>query len=116
MVHCHRTPKVIRLVRDWLPSVYLVGFKLGSRESPDDLIRRAARACVANRADLTVANDLQTLKAGEHTIHLVRPGHESETLGPAPDLADRLVAQIFDWAALKRPELHSSPRPADPNR
>ena len=28
VVHCRRTPKVIRLVRDWAPSVYLVGFKL----------------------------------------------------------------------------------------
>ena len=34
VVHCRRTPKVIRSVRDWAPSVYLVGFKLLSRADP----------------------------------------------------------------------------------
>ena len=28
VIRCRRTPKVIRSVRDWAPSVYLVGFKL----------------------------------------------------------------------------------------
>ena len=41
VIHCRRTPKVIRLVRDWVPSVYLVGFKLLSRRLRDELIRRA---------------------------------------------------------------------------
>ncbi len=39
VLHCRRTPKVIRLVRDWSPSVYLVGFKLFSRASREELIR-----------------------------------------------------------------------------
>ena len=41
VLHCRRTPKVIRMVRDWSPSVYLVGFKLLSHASRDELIRRA---------------------------------------------------------------------------
>jgi phosphopantothenate---cysteine ligase (CTP) len=102
VVHCRRTPKVIRLVRDWAPSVYLVGFKLLSRVPEEELIRIASSACVSNRADLTVANDLETLRAGRHTIHLVRPGHECETLAPGPDLADRLLTRIFGWAAESR--------------
>jgi phosphopantothenate-cysteine ligase len=97
-VRCRKTPKVIRLVRDWAPAVYLVGFKLLSRESPEELIRRARDACLANRAQLTVANDLQSLKAGRHTIHLVRPGMPPEMLGPGPDLAEQLVERIFGWA------------------
>ena len=111
VVHCRRTPKVIRLVRDWAPSVYLVGFKLLSRVSEEELIRTAASACVNNRADLTVANDLETLRAGRHTIHLVRPGYECETLGPGADLADQLVARIFAWVALSRPASRVGPSP-----
>lgn len=114
LVRCRRTPKVIRLVREWAPSVYLVGFKLLSGATPLELIRRATSACVANRADLTVANDLQTLRAGRHTIHLVRPGFEAETLGPGPDLAERLVARIFAWAIESRPTLRSETLPAAP--
>ena len=71
-----RIPKVCwPCVRDWSPSVYLVGFKLLSRVSEEELIRQAELAGMTNRANLTVANDLQTLVAGRHTIHLVRPGH-----------------------------------------
>jgi phosphopantothenate-cysteine ligase len=98
VIRCRRTPKVIRSVRDWAPSVYLVGFKLLSDAPRDELIRRAEEACRINRADLTVANDFRTLKQGRHTLHLVRPGAKAETLEPGDDLADRLVSRIVTWA------------------
>jgi phosphopantothenate-cysteine ligase len=101
VIRGRRTPKVIHSVRDWAPGVYLVGFKLLSRAEPAELIAEAAEACKTNRADLTVANDLQTLQAGRHTIHLVRPGHVPETLGPADDLAAQLVDRVFAWAAAR---------------
>jgi phosphopantothenoylcysteine synthetase/decarboxylase len=109
VLHCRRTPKVIRHVRDWSPSVYLVGFKLLSRVSRDELVRRAELACRDNRADLTVANDLQTLRQGQHTLHLVRPGRESETLEPGADLAARLVARVLAWAEEPRTVNPASP-------
>lgn len=96
-IRCGRTPKVIQLVRDWSPSVYLVGFKLLSRVDGDELRSIAERACRINRADLTVANDLQTLKQGRHTVELVRLGQPAESLGPDPALADQLVKRVFGW-------------------
>jgi phosphopantothenate-cysteine ligase len=102
IIRCVQTPKVIRLVRDWAPSVYLVGFKLLSGVATAELIRRAEQSRQLSRADVTVANDLQTLAAGAHTVHLVRQGHAHETLGPGPDLADRLVDRVFSWAAESR--------------
>jgi phosphopantothenate-cysteine ligase len=98
VVRCHRTTKVIRSVRDWAPGIFLVGFKLLSRANTAELIRRAESSGRINRADLTVANDLQSLLAGRHTVHLVRPGQVPETLEPGEDLADRLVARVFTWA------------------
>ena len=92
------TPKVIRSVRDWSPSTYLVGFKLTSGASPAESIRIALDACLLNRVDLTIANDVSTLRSG-HVVHLVRPGFEAETLGPADDLADRVVERVLEWAA-----------------
>jgi phosphopantothenate-cysteine ligase len=102
VIHGRRTPKVIRSVRDWSPGVYLVGFKLLSRADPAELIRQAEAACHTNRADLTVANDLQTLRAGRHTIHLVRPGQPVETLGPDDAPAERLVDRVLAWAGAGR--------------
>jgi hypothetical protein len=102
--------EVIRQVRDWAPAAYLVGFKLLSRAGRDQLLGAADVACRANRAQLTVANDLETLRAGRHTIHLVRPGWDPETLEPGPDLADRLVARIMAWSSLRSP--HAGPAPS----
>lgn len=99
VIHARPTAKVIRSVRDWSPGVYLVGFKLLSRAEPAELVRAAEAACRTNRADLTVANDLQTLREGRHTLHLVRPGHPTETLGPCDALADALVGRVFALAA-----------------
>ena len=101
VIRCRPTPKVIRFVRDWAPGVYLVGFKLLSQAGPAELIHHAEAACRTNRADLTVANDLQTLKAGGHAIHLVRPGQATETLGPDDALAETLVDRVFAWAAAR---------------
>jgi phosphopantothenate-cysteine ligase len=99
VIRCNRTQKVIRSVRDWSPGTYLVGFKLVSGVDPDELIRQAEAACRTNRADLTVGNDLSLLRAGRHTLHLVRPGCEPETLGPSESLGEMLVDRVLSLAA-----------------
>lgn len=98
VITCKPAPKVIRDVRAWAPSVYLVGFKLLSNVDDATLIRAAEEACAVNRADLTVANDLRTVLAGTHRIHLVRPDQPVETYGPEDDIAARLVDRAFTWA------------------
>jgi phosphopantothenoylcysteine synthetase/decarboxylase len=91
----HPTPKVIRQVRDWSPTTYLVGFKLLSGSTSEVLIETARQACLANRADLTVANDLSSLRQGGHLIHLVGPEGWRETLGPDGPVASRLVEHVL---------------------
>jgi phosphopantothenate---cysteine ligase (CTP) len=100
-LRCQRLPKVIQAVRDWSPEIYLVGFKLLSNVPIDELIRQGQEACLANRADLTVANDLSTVRSGRHTIHLIRPGHPPETFDDS--IADRLVERVFAWASSRQP-------------
>lgn len=97
VIRCRRTPKLIAEARDLAPSTFLVGFKLLSNAPHTELIRVAAAATAANGVDLTVANDLSTVRAGRHTIHLVRPGHPVETLAPPEPIADRLVDRVFEW-------------------
>ncbi len=64
-------------------------------------LRQAEEACRVNRADLTVANDLGTVKAGRHTIHLVRTCEPVESYGPPDDIAEKLVDRAFTWAPEK---------------
>ena len=108
-IRCRRTPKVIRSVRDWAPDVFLVGFKLLSGTAQDDLIRAAEIACATNRADLTIANDLSTLRAGRHTVHLVRPGLPVETFGPGDGLAAEVVDRVLELAAEKAEKNEARP-------
>ena len=101
VLRCRRLPKVIAEVRDWAPDAYLVGFKLTSGATDDDLIARARLANEVNRSDLTVANDLQPYREGRQTIHLVRPGQPVVRLGGS-DLALQLVDRVGRWAAERR--------------
>ena len=98
VIRCQRLPKLIATARDLAPSLYLVGFKLASGVSTPELIRLAADATIENRVDRTVANDLSTVRAGQHTIHLVRTGHPVETYGPDDGIADRLVDRVLAWS------------------
>ena len=98
VLRCHRLPKVIRSVRDWSPSTYLIGFKLLSDADEGELIRQARDACAANRVDLTVANDLRTVRESRHAIHLVRPEGPVESFGTDEPIAERLVDRAFAWA------------------
>jgi len=45
---------------------------------------------------------LRSLRAGQHTVHLVRTGSPPETLAPGDDLAERLVDRVLAWAAEAR--------------
>jgi phosphopantothenoylcysteine synthetase/decarboxylase len=108
-VRARRAPKVIRAVRDWSPGVFLAGFKLLSRAASEDLIRAAEEACRTNRADVTIANDLQTLREGRHRVYLVRPGAEVETFGPGEGMACALVDRVFALARARRDTTAGSP-------
>lgn len=98
VLRCRPAPKVIRSVRDWAPSVFLVGFKLLSGVTDDHLIAEAREACRINRADLTIANDLKSVQAGQHRVQLVQAAGQVQAMGPAPDLAEQVVERVFDLA------------------
>jgi phosphopantothenate-cysteine ligase len=102
ILHCHRTPKVIRSIRDWAPDVFLVGFKLLAGAEPHELAAVALEACRVNQADLTVANDLTTLRAGRHTIHVVDAAGAVRTLGPEPPPAPGLADLVLDLVHARR--------------
>lgn len=108
-IELHRTPKVIAAVREWLPSTYLIGFKLLSGAREEDLLAAARQSLTANRADLVVANDLQSLLRDNHTIHLVRPDasverYSARELAHAGEvtLAEQLADRVLQWSKEKQ--------------
>lgn len=65
--------KIIGNVKKWQPNALLVGFKLLVNSTETELIAAAEASIIKNNCDLIVANDLTTLKAGNHEVLLVEP-------------------------------------------
>jgi phosphopantothenate-cysteine ligase len=101
-ITCRRTPKVILAVRGLAPDAFLVGFKLLSGSTREDLITAAQDSCRVNRSDATVANDLTSLREGRHEVLLVPSRGPVEPFGPGDDMAARLASRLLERALSAR--------------
>ncbi|MGT2826764.1 phosphopantothenate--cysteine ligase [Streptococcus himalayensis] len=66
-----KTPKIISYVKDWNPTISLIGFKLLVDVSREELLDVARRSLIHNQADLIVANDLADIGTEQHRAYLV---------------------------------------------
>ncbi|MCA8921888.1 MAG: hypothetical protein KDD82_08775, partial [Planctomycetes bacterium] len=74
VLELERTPKLLPTLRARLGAeTFLVGFKLLSGVSREELVAVAARQVAANQLDLCVANDLATFTERDHPVQLVTP-------------------------------------------
>lgn len=88
------TPKIISIIKDLSPSTYLVGFKLLDGVSKDELIEVAKKLRDKNRCDLVVANDLSTIRNGEHIAYIIDKNDEIEESRGKDDIAKKLVRRM----------------------
>lgn len=74
VIHMRKNPKLLAALRQKCGvGSFLVGFKLLSGVSADELFRVAFDQVRKNRLNLTVANDLQLLSREYHPVQLVTP-------------------------------------------
>lgn len=111
------SPKVIALVKDLDPDVFLVGFKLEAGVDEAALLAAARASLAANRADLVVANTLESVRAGEHEALLVSEGDGAgpERVAGKAAVARRVIERVADALSgrgLREPE--ASPIPVEP--
>jgi phosphopantothenate---cysteine ligase (CTP) len=83
----HPLPKLISKVKTLAPSTQLVGFKLLSGVSTEELINAAKHSLVTNHCSMVVSNDLSTIKSGAHRLNVVLP---TEIISLEEPLAPRL--------------------------
>lgn len=88
------TPKIISIIKNLSPSTYLVGFKLLDGVSKEELIEVAKRLRNKNNCDLVVANDLATIRNGEHIGYIINKNNEVEEAYGKDDIAKKLVRRI----------------------
>ena len=88
------TPKIISLIKDLSPSTYLVGFKLLDGVSKEELLSVAKKLRDKNKCDLVVANDLSTIRNGEHVAYIIDKDDEIEESRGKDDIAKKLVRRM----------------------
>lgn len=92
-----RTPKVIQSVREWVgPDCMIVGFKLTSGASDEEMIQIATAACRKNQADFTLVNDQRNINEGRHRVALVTSTGTADWFEPGEDMSDRIVRFLLD--------------------
>lgn len=96
-------PKVISLVKHWRPDVFLVGFKLLSRATLDELVETAHQSGVANRSDITVGNTLIEGEFSTRDTILVTADREVVPVS-AGELPVKLVQTITEKFKAKESE------------
>lgn len=88
------TPKVISIIKDLSPSTYLVGFKLLDGVSKEELIEVAKKLRDKNKCDLVVANDLSTIRNGEHIAYIIDKDNKIEESHGKDDIAKKIVRRM----------------------
>ena len=61
-----QTPKVISIIKDVQSELKLIGFKLLSDVTEEELIKVASNLMLKNKCDYVVANDLAKIRKGKH--------------------------------------------------
>lgn len=89
------TPKIISIIKNLSPSTYLVGFKLLDSVSKEELIEVAKKLRNKNKCDLVVANDLSTIRNGEHIAYIIDRNNGIEESRGKDDIANKLVRRMF---------------------
>jgi len=88
-----KTPKIISLVKEWNPTIHLIGFKLLVDVSEDYLIEIARKSLIKNQADLIIANDLTQISAGQHRAIFVEKD-QLKTVQTKEEIAELLLEKI----------------------
>ena len=91
-----KNPKIISLVKEWNPSIHLIGFKLLVDVTKEHLIQIARESLEKNQADLIVANDLTQINSEQHKAYLVEK-NSVQTATTKQEIADLLLDRILKF-------------------
>ena len=91
-----KTPKIISLVKEWNPSIHLIGFKLLVDVTEDHLVDIARQSLVKNQADIIIANDLTQISTSQHkAIFVEKDG--LQTVQTKEEIAELLLEKIHSY-------------------
>ena len=88
-----KNPQIHSLVKDWNPTIHLIGFKLLVDVTKEHLIQIARESLEKNQADLIVANDLTQINENQHLAYLVEE-KDYQLSTSKQEIADLLTKRI----------------------
>lgn len=94
IIKLKQTPKVISIIKQLQPSTKLIGFKLLSDVSEQELISVASELLRKNDCDYVVANDLANIKSGEHKAILLSKSGEKIYLSGKDEISVKITDLI----------------------
>ena len=91
-----RSPKAISLVKSLQPNTCLVGFKLLTNVSQDELLRVGIELMKKNNCDYILANDLKHVGPERHEGILISPDFTYVKLGTKQEIAAAIVTAVLE--------------------
>ncbi|HUT64221.1 MAG TPA: phosphopantothenoylcysteine decarboxylase [Anaerolineae bacterium] len=91
-----RTPKVISLIRELIPYAYMVGFKLETGVSEEELFNRARILLNTYKLDIVVANDLDRVSKDRHEAIFVASGDKILTRAVTKEEIARTITAFIE--------------------
>lgn len=90
------TPKIISIIKNLSPNTFLIGFKLLDRVTNEELINAALKLLEKNNCDLIVANDLATIKKGNHKAIIIDKIGNKMVVDGKKEIASQLIQIIIN--------------------
>ena len=92
-----KTPKVIKMIKEIDPDIFLVGFKLEFNKTKEELVKIAYETLIKSNNDLIIANNLIDLEKGDHIAYFI--DKEEKVIGVQTgkrNIAKKLIKFIFE--------------------
>lgn len=95
MIFMNKSPKIISMIKKLQPNTVLVGFKLLSGVSEDQLINVAHTLLTKNKCDFVLANDLDGITAQSHQGLLINKDKSYQKLYKKEQIAKAIVKETL---------------------
>ncbi len=95
IIKLKKTPKIISIIKNISPNTYLVGFKLLDNVSEENLITTAVKLKDKNNCNLVVANDLESIRNGNHKAFIIKTSNDYIIASGKEDIAEKLIEEML---------------------
>lgn len=91
-----KTPKVIQSIKKWNPETLLVGFKLLSNVSREELIQVGHGLLLKNRCTFVMANDLKEMNESGHKGYLIHEDKTYDRMETKEEIAEMVSIRVLE--------------------